>query len=268
MDAERLRIAFDPATLDLYGRHLARLEHVVGRRGRLLDLGCGCGAFLTVARNAAWNVEAVEIGRASAAYARDRLGLTVHRVPLEEAEFPAGAFDAVVMLEVIEHLESPSAALARVARWLRPGGAALISTPNFDSLYRRLHGAGWWVVNLEEEHIMLFTEASLTRLLRSRGFEVAWRQIRSIDLAGILGSFVPRSRPTEPPSAPEPTEGGEGYHRARAGKEAVKAALGRVGLVGVARVLARQLDAAFSFPWSPLHAWGEQLVVIARRTAS
>jgi SAM-dependent methyltransferase len=258
VDPERLRIAFDARTLAHYRDHLERLRRLLGGPGRLLDVGCAAGAFMTIARDAGWAVEGLEVGRASARHATETLGLTVHGAALEDFEAPAGHYDAVVLLEVIEHLESPSAALARVGRWLRPGGALLLSTPNFDSLYRRLHGTRWWVINCEDEHIALFTPAALERLLARHGFEVTWQQVRSIDLLGIATHFGG----ARAAAAGSP---GDGYYGARARKERLKTALRRAGLLRVARAGLGTLDALFTWRWSPLHAMGEQLVVIARR---
>lgn len=260
VDGERLRIAFEPGTLRLFASYVRRLNRMAeGRRRKLLDVGCSTGAFLRVAREGGWEVEGLEAGRASSRYAREKLGLTIHTSLLEDFDMPPGAYDAIVLLEVLEHLESPSTALRRISRWLRPGGLLLLSTPNYDSLYRRLHGSRWWVVNCEDEHIMLFTPSTLGALLRRCGYRVEWAHIRGIDAAGIAAQFVARrDKPLSVAST--------GYHGARGRKEQIKKLLSRTGLLSLVRFGLRALDAAFSHPSSPFFGLGEQLVVIARRT--
>jgi len=260
VDAERLRIALDENTMRLYRQFLSRVErgcHSGGRR--MLDVGCATGAFCAAARDAGWQVSGIEIGVASAMYARDTFGLDVSTGSVYDVEFLPGEFDCIACLEVIEHLEDPFGALQRFASWLKPGGVLLLSTPNYESLYRRLHGAGWWVVNCEDEHIMFFTMESLASMVQRAGFTAVWRHIRGIDFLGILRQY-------RNGSATARDEGeANGYYDSRSAKERLKAVLGRVGLLGVIRTALRGLDATYSIRWSPLYAMGEQLVLAARK---
>ena len=61
-----------------------------------------------------------------------------------DSPYPDGVFDAVIMRHVVEHFHSPRSVLKRSADHLRPGGLIFISTPNFDSLDRRVFGANWY----------------------------------------------------------------------------------------------------------------------------
>ena len=265
VDEARLATAFDEGNLAHYRRLLARLERQSpGAQRRLLDVGCATGAFLTVARDAGWQVSGLEIGRASCEYACRSLGLDVQRRSIYEFEPPAGAFDAVAFLEVIEHLERPAEALARIHRMLAPGGLLLVTTPNYDSLYRRLFGARWWVVNCEDEHIVLFNRASLARILRGAGFEVLDEHIRGVDLPGLARetSWALRGASRGPATQ---EAGAEGYYEARNTRARLKSLFARLGLLAAARAGLRGLDRTFAWRWSPTHAWGEQLVVVARR---
>src|SRR5918911_194759 len=68
-------------------------------------------------------------------------GIEVVHGILEEAAFPAGWFDAVFMIDVIEHLADPVRTLAEVARVLRPGGTLCLVTPDASAVAARLAGA-------------------------------------------------------------------------------------------------------------------------------
>ncbi|WP_150047386.1 MULTISPECIES: class I SAM-dependent methyltransferase [Methylomonas] len=261
VDAERIRIAFEENTLSLYRSYLAELQRLHRLPGtRLLDIGCSTGAFLSVARENHWLVEGLEYGNASAEYARTALGLKVHNAAVEEFR-PDQAFDVVSLLEVIEHLESPRACLTRIRDWLHPDGLLLISTPNFDSLYRRCFGAQWWVVNCEDEHIQLFNKATLCAMLEATGYQVEHVVIRSIDIAGLIRQTLGSFKSRQPDGDAEMAD----YYQTRGRKEKIKTLLAKTGLLKLVRTLLRGLDYLFSQPWSPLFGWGEQLIVIARR---
>jgi SAM-dependent methyltransferase len=151
------------AALDLIEAHL------LGRRGRLLDLGCWVGWLLAEARDRGWDVTGVEPSAFASAFARDRLGLPVQRADIFSADLPDGSFDAIVLGDVIEHLPDPGQALERIATLLAPGGVLYLALPDAGSTLARRMGARWWSVI--PTHVQYFTRASLATLLRARGFE-------------------------------------------------------------------------------------------------
>ena len=146
-------------------RHLPRFQ---GRR-RLLDVGCGEGAFLAEMRRAGWDVQGLEPDATAAETAR-RSGVPVVQQPLEPDVFPSGSFDALTMNHVIEHLHGPIEALRICHDLLRPGGVLWIATPNLGSRGHDLYGRDW--VGLDPpRHLVLFTRSSLSRAVKSAGFE-------------------------------------------------------------------------------------------------
>lgn len=138
--------------------------------GALLDLGCWVGFLLHESEGRGWRATGVEPSEFASAYARDRLGLDVHTAELFAVEFGAGAFDAVVMADVIEHLPEPGAALARARSLLGPGGVLALTLPDAGSWLARLLGRRWWSVI--PTHVHYFTRSSIARLLESTGFDV------------------------------------------------------------------------------------------------
>jgi SAM-dependent methyltransferase len=140
--------------------------------GALLDLGCWVGFLLAEARDRGWRTLGVEPSEFASSYARDRLGLEVIRDGLFEADLPEHEFDAVVMGDVIEHIPDGAAALERIGRLLRPGGALYLALPNAGSRLARRMGPRWWSVI--PTHVQYFTRPSLFTLLRRRGFEPLW----------------------------------------------------------------------------------------------
>src|SRR4051812_14451880 len=160
----------DPAYLEEESgrrRTARRLLALVPAGGRLLDVGCGHGLLLDEARAAGFAVEGLELSRAAAGYARSALGLAVREETLDEA---AGVYDAIVMVDVIEHLDDPVAALDRALALLAPGGTLVVVTPDPSSRTARLAGARWW--GFLPAHTYLLPRATLRSLLTRRGFAV------------------------------------------------------------------------------------------------
>jgi SAM-dependent methyltransferase len=82
------------------------------------------------------------------------------------------SFDYVTMDQVLEHARQPTAFMSGVASVLKPGGVAIVSTPNAGGYGAALFGDRW--INWHTPyHLNLFTKRSLRRLADRTGFEVA-----------------------------------------------------------------------------------------------
>lgn len=140
------------------------------RGGRLLEVGCGAGNFLLQATRRGFDVTGIEYSPYACARARQTLG-GVGRILQGEIDVVAGetgAFDVVVLCDVIEHVRHPGDFLAKVRAALRPGGLVLIVTPSTASWSARMMGRRW--MELKPEHLFYFSPATLTRQLTQGGF--------------------------------------------------------------------------------------------------
>ncbi|HWK25857.1 MAG TPA: methyltransferase domain-containing protein [Solirubrobacter sp.] len=168
LDEEAGRRATANRLLDLIGAHVPD--------GRLLDIGCGYGLLLDEARTRGYVTLGLELSRAAAGHARDALGLDVREVPLET--FAAsrnggapGTFDAIVLADVLEHLDDPVAALDGCAALLTPGGVLCVVTPDPSSATARLAGARWW--GYLPGHTVLLPRRTLRELIAARGLVIS-----------------------------------------------------------------------------------------------
>ena len=137
--------------------------------GRLLDVGCGHGLLLDEARHRGWETVGIELSASSAAYARDRLGLDVREQPLES--LMGESFDAIVMADVLEHLDDPVAAIDRCRGLLAPNGVLLVVTPDPASATARVAGARWW--GYLPAHTCLIPRRTLREILSARGLVIS-----------------------------------------------------------------------------------------------
>ncbi len=149
------------------------LDLLAGRHpqlGDLLDVGAATGFFLDLARRRGWKTCGVEPSKYASLVASQK-NLTVHCGVLEELNLPDASFDVVTMWDVIEHVNDPGASLKAACRLLRPAGTLALNTPDAGSLLARLLGLKWHLV-VPPEHLVLFGQESVRRLLEASGFTV------------------------------------------------------------------------------------------------
>jgi len=154
---------------------------VPDRLRRALDVGCGTGGFASTLRaqgseTELWGVEpepaAAEIARAN--YDHVRTGF----FPDSVLELPERYFDAVFMLDVLEHMPAPEAALDGARGLLVDGGVVVASIPNarhFDVWWPLVRHGRWTYTEtglMDRTHLRWFTRSSIQDLFADRGWLV------------------------------------------------------------------------------------------------
>jgi 2-polyprenyl-3-methyl-5-hydroxy-6-metoxy-1,4-benzoquinol methylase len=165
---------------------------------RLLEVGSNMGLFLDVAGKAGWNAVGFEPSRWAVEVGRKRFGVDLREGTLEQLTEPPGSFDAIVMLDVLEHLVDPLDALRRLREPLVEEGILTLSTVNLSSIHARLRKDRWpWFIR---PHLHYFSPETLHAMLQAAGFRlVEWTVVpRSFHvsyvanrLASSLGAFGP-----------------------------------------------------------------------------
>jgi len=142
---------------------------------RILDVGCGEGRFLAILKEYGpkdWKLCGLDFDEAAVQKCRER-GFEAAARRVEDFTEGHGTFDAVMMLQLIEHVEDPVLIAKRVFELLKPGGYFIIETPNLDSLDFKLFKKSYWGHFHFPRHWHLFSTCSLHRMLRGAGFEIA-----------------------------------------------------------------------------------------------
>ena len=133
--------------------------------GKLLEVGCARGDFLSVARES-FDVLGVEPNPELAESAA-RLA-PIHRDVVET--LPSKDFDIAASFHVIEHVDSPSRYIAAISERLKPGGLLVLETPDIHSVPFRLLKSRWR--QFIPEHYFFFEAKTISRLLESHGFTI------------------------------------------------------------------------------------------------
>jgi 2-polyprenyl-3-methyl-5-hydroxy-6-metoxy-1,4-benzoquinol methylase len=105
------------------------------RPGRLVEVGCGRGAFLDIAAGRGWDAIGLEINPASLANPEPGTRILPQSIEDFARENP-GAMDATCAFQVLEHLPNPRQFLQACVDATRVGGAILLGTPNIASYLR------------------------------------------------------------------------------------------------------------------------------------
>ena len=152
--------------------------------GRLLDVGCGNGGFLMLARQAGWQVEGLDFDAGAVQVARAR-GLEVHHGGIEMLGERSACYDVITLCHVIEHVHDPITTLRRLHALLKPGGVLWLDTPNLASLGAARFGPHWRGLETPR-HLVLFCSASMSDALTETGFSSLRQYWRGLSLFNVF----------------------------------------------------------------------------------
>jgi len=189
-DYEPHKLALDDSGLKAVVRsqepRRALVERLYPERGAVLDVGSGDGRFLMCMREAGWRASGCELVPRMAEFQKGKLGLDVRRGGLLQAGFDEKSFDVATLWAVFEHLRDPLDTLVEIRRILKPGGSAVFSMPNFDSLERMVFRDGWFPL-LPPQHLFHYTPKTFKAFVDSSGL-ILERTIFSTTATGLIRS--------------------------------------------------------------------------------
>lgn len=133
---------------------------------RVLDYGAGSGELVEQLRELGIEAQGLEFSDNARRYCEETRGFSLLN---GLTSTPDGYFDAVSLIEVIEHLTNISDTLAELSRVLKSGGQLLVTTPNRKGLKARVK-RGYWREAQKKFHLYLFDRDSLEFHLKESGF--------------------------------------------------------------------------------------------------
>lgn len=156
---------------------------------KVLDVGCGDGAYLLAERAAGCDCFGLDISQdALRRLQKKDAGIKTFCGSLWEARYPDDFFDAINLCNVLEHVNETKKLLSEVKRILNKAGYVRVQVPNSSSCTFRIFGRYWMALDTPR-HVYVFSSSNLQLLCNSMGFDiVGWRTIEnSYD---VIGSSV------------------------------------------------------------------------------
>jgi 2-polyprenyl-3-methyl-5-hydroxy-6-metoxy-1,4-benzoquinol methylase len=156
-----------------------RAVNLIDVGSTVLDVGCGQGAFLTIAKKYGLKAHGLELNASAAQIARDN-GLSVSVEFLSEHLKTKVTYDVVCSFQVLEHISEVHQFIEDCLAALKPGGKLIFGVPNNDSFLKYANDA---ILNMPPHHMGLWTRKSLTALTNIFGLEM--KMIETEPLAEI-----------------------------------------------------------------------------------
>lgn len=151
----------------------------VGTGGRILDIGCAVGYFLSTffTEDKRWEAHGIEVAPQSAERAAAR-GIRMRVGTLKSSRYPDSYFDAVTVLDTFYYFTDPLQEMIEIQRILKPGGILAIEVPLANPrLWRTITRVGRALTRtsrprLQTDHIFFYTPKALARILHASKLEM------------------------------------------------------------------------------------------------
>ena len=140
------------------------------RQGKILDVGCGTGAFLNEMKTAGWDITGLEpddVARKNAVELFD-----IHSLSSTEIfNLPANSFNAITMWHVLEHVHQLHEYVEQLKKLLTEDGRLFIAVPNYTSYDAAYYKAHWAAYDVPR-HLYHFSPQSMKSLMQQHGLQV------------------------------------------------------------------------------------------------
>ena len=162
----------DTMRMKQYKIDIADFEKVCGTSGRVLDVGCAIGLFLSMLPKT-WEKYGIDDSEEATKLGSEKYGLNLLSGDLPSVDFyDNNYFDVIIMRGTLEHVPSPHAYIKKVYHLLKPGGIFVISTlPNVDSIAAKIYRNKFRLL-LPRQHLYHFTPQTVKNYLDLFQFEI------------------------------------------------------------------------------------------------
>ncbi len=167
---EKFYIEFE-AGIPFLSHLMVNLKQLCSRKKqvRFLDVGCGLGFTVDMARFLGWDAVGVEpspVGETG----RKLFGVDIVTQYLQDTDFAENSFDAMLVTEVIEHVPEPRGFVQILSRYLSNEGVLCLTTPNAEAYWRESEGIRLEIVS-PGAHICIFSPRAVGTVLKEVGFK-------------------------------------------------------------------------------------------------
>lgn len=174
-----------PITIKRYNELLNTFEEF-RKTNKILDVGCGIGYFLEVAKERGWDVYGTEYTDEAIQICSSK-GINMQKGILSSRNYQNEEFDIITSFEVIEHINNPIDELTNFYKVLRKGGLVYLTTPNFNSLLRYRLKSEYNVI-CYPEHLSYYTPKTLKKLFTCVDFKTKKIESTGISLTRLKTS--------------------------------------------------------------------------------
>lgn len=136
----------------------------------LLDVGCGTGDFLEIAKKNDWTVCGIEPNAQARSMANKKTGNAIFDVD-KLLNFNASSFDVITLWHVLEHLPNLEEQIRILKKLLKPNGTLIIAVPNHKS-YDATYYKAYWAAFDVPRHLWHFNKQSISKLFQDVSMEI------------------------------------------------------------------------------------------------
>jgi SAM-dependent methyltransferase len=140
--------------------------------GPWLDIGCGAGMLLLLARRSGREIFGIELTRARRTVAQEITGVPIYDRPLEHLNIPAKSLAVITLINVFSHLVSPMRTLSEIRRLLLPGGIVILRTGEIGRGVQQRHAVTWGL----GDHLYFLGEGTIDRYAKKLGYTILQRE--------------------------------------------------------------------------------------------
>lgn len=144
--------------------------HTKSDAKKVLDIGCGTGDFLAMAKKYKWEIAGIEPDAQARKIATEKTGIEIHTNDWL-SEIADDSFDAVTMWHVLEHVPNLDEQIQTLKRIIKPNGSIFIAVPNFKS-HDATHYKELWAAYDVPRHLWHFSQKSIKSLFGKENMEV------------------------------------------------------------------------------------------------
>ncbi len=140
------------------------------QQGKILDIGCGTGAFLNTMKLKGWESTGLEPDDVARTKAKELYSLE----PLPSHEIfnlPGNTYDAITLWHVLEHVHQLQEYIAQLKNMVTPTGCIFIAVPNYTSYDAQHYGAQWAAYDVPR-HLYHFSPTSMKKLVEQHGLTI------------------------------------------------------------------------------------------------